>query len=401
MNNRLIRFNQSQELQPKWKTSMSRYTHCTLNRLFTLLMTIPAFVHAEESWGWSVHEYINHQAVEYLPPQMSFVLDHQVFLRQRSIDPDIDGSPGNYHYIDIDYYPEFFAGTLPHEWDQILELYDESVVRNFGIVPWVIQWWTDSLSALMSRNQWEAAWQIAANLGHYVADSHQPLHTTLNYNGQSSGNTGIHSRYESQLITPHLGFLPLPEGEAIYWESLIDSVFLYIGEAYSNINWILLADDLAYSQDDSYGSTYYSVMWTELEAITIESIHSAILDLASIWYTAWINAGEPVPSVATEDISYEDLSPARYTLYQNHPNPFNPITNIRYSLPANSSVLMRIFDMSGREVNTIINQPQPAGTYSIPWDGRDYHGATVSSGIYFCRMEAEAYSRTIRMIYLR
>ena len=369
--------------------------------LIILLISVPVSVFAKANWGGLVHEYINFHAVQYLPEEMSFFLYQRTFLYQHASDPDRDGSPGYYHYIDIDYYQEFYEGTLPHDWDAMLELYHESEVRDVGIVPWIIEWWTDSLAVLMSSDRWDEAWQIAANLGHYVADSHQPLHLTLNYNGQFSGNDGIHSRYESQLIGPHLGLMPLPEGEAVYWDSVIDSVFGYIGEMYSHINWILLADNLASGQDPDYGSTYYSIMWTELGAITTEIIQRAILDLASIWYTAWVNAGEPVPALDVDTERGQDLTAAQYALYQNYPNPFNPTTIIRYSIPIKSNVLLRIFDLSGREVDTIVNQSQPAGTYSVTWDGRDNTGFSVSSGIYFCRMEAEALSQTIRMIYLR
>ncbi|MFB0517541.1 MAG: T9SS type A sorting domain-containing protein [Candidatus Neomarinimicrobiota bacterium] len=369
--------------------------------LFTFLVIFPACVLAGGNWGWLAHEYINFHAVEYLPSEMSFFLYQRTFLYQHASDPDRDGSPGYCHYINIDYYPEFHDGTLPHEWEEMLELYDESEVRSVGIVPWVIQWWTDSLSALMSRNQWESAWQIAANLGHYVADSHQPLHLTVNYNGQYTGNDGIHSRYELQLIEPHLGQLPLPEGEAVCWDSVIDSVFQYIGEVYPYVGLILEADDLASNQDPYYGSIYYSVMWTKLDSITTDVIQRAILDLASVWYTAWVNAGEPIPALGTEIDLNEDLTPSQYILYQNYPNPFNPTTTIRYTNPVPSNVVLRIFDMLGREVNTIAKGSQPAGVYAVVWDGRDRHRMPVGAGVYFCRLEAGAFSETIKMLLLK
>jgi len=346
MNNRRNRSNQFQELLRKWETCKTGCARSVMSGFFALLMVFPASVLARGNWGWRAHEYISFHAVQYLPSEMSFFLYQRTFLYQHASDPDRDGSPGYYHYIDIDYYQEFYDGTLPHEWEEMLELYDESEVREVGIVPWVIQWWTDSLSVLMSRNQWDNAWQIAANLGHYVADSHQPLHLTLNYDGQYSGNDGIHSRYETQLIGPHLGLLPLPEGEAVYWDSVIDSVFGYISEVYPNVTWVLLADNLARSQDPSYGTTYYNVMWTELESISTDVIQSAILDLASIWYTAWVNAREPIPALGTEEILDDDLTQSYYALYPNYPNPFNATTVIRYDIPKSSSVPSNGFSLA-------------------------------------------------------
>jgi hypothetical protein len=401
MKNHRNRLNQHQTRPPIWELFQAESTRSMMSFFLALLMLIPVSIPARGKWGWQGHDYINNYAVDYLPPEMSFFLYQRNFLRGHASVPDGDGSPGYYHYIDIDYYQEFLNGTLPHEWDEMLELYPDSTIRKVGIVPWVVQWWTDSLSVLMSRNQWDDAWRLAANLGHYVADSHQPLHLTLNYNGQYSGNTGIHSRYESQLIAPHLGLLPLPEGEAFYWDSVIDSVFGYIAESYADVTWVLLADNLASSQDPDYGPTYYSIMWTQLESITTHAIHRAILDLASIWYTAWVNAERPIPALGSEGFLDEDLPPTQYALYPNYPNPFNPTTTIRYASPVPSQVVLRIFDVMGQEVKTITSGSQPAGVHTIIWDGRDHHRMPVSAGVYFCRLEAGAFSQTIKMINLK
>ena len=197
------------------------------------------------AWGWGTHRYINENAVDYLPPEMDFFQEHSEYLREHSTDPDVDELPGYYHYIDIDYYPEFFEGTFPHDWDEAVEQYGYDVIINNGTIPWVIEAWTDSLTVLMASGQWETVWQLAAELGHYVADSHQPLHLTLNYNGQLTGNYGIHSRYETHMINPHLSELPLPDSSGIYWSSVIDSVFRYIDEIYPYVSEIIAADDLA------------------------------------------------------------------------------------------------------------------------------------------------------------
>ncbi len=114
----------------------------------------------------------------------------------------------------------------------------------------------------------------------------------------------------------------------------------------------------------------------------------------------WVPFMIPVYGGTGEDRS-EDSTPAQYTLYQNYPNPFNPTTTIRYTNPVSSNVVLRIFDMLGREVNTIVNGSQPAGVYTVIWDGRDHQRMPVSAGVYFCRLEAGAFSQTIKMVYLR
>jgi hypothetical protein len=92
---------------------------------------------------------------------------------------------------------------------------------------------------------------------------------------------------------------------------------------------------------------------------------------------------------------------AAYELRQNYPNPFNPSTTIGYSLPVRSEVTLRIFDIMGREVATIVRDAQPAGRYQTVWDGRTGAGIPVASGVYFCRLEAGSFVKTLRMMLLK
>ena len=348
------------------------------------------------AWGWETHRYINENAVDYLPPELDFFQDHRDYLREHSTDPDIDDLPGYYHYIDIDYYPEFFEGTFPHNWDEAVEQYGYNVIINNGTIPWVIEAWTDSLTVLMANGQWETVWQLAAELGHYVADSHQPLHLTLNYNGQLTGNYGIHSRYETYMINPHLSELPLPDSSSIYWSSVIDSIFRYVDEIYPYVSEITAADDLAAGQDPDYNSTYYNIIWEELDSLTIIVIHCAIVDLASIWTTAWINAGSP-----TQSFSDEQSIPNVYLLDQNYPNPFNLVTILRYDLPEQAKVTLGIYDILGKQIKTLVNQSQDAGNKMAVWDGTDNLGRPVSAGVYLYQIQAGEFTQTRKMLLLK
>ena len=348
------------------------------------------------AWGWQTHRYINENAVDYLLLEMDFFQDHRDYLREHSTDPDVDNLHGYYHYIDIDYYPEFFDGTFPNNWDDAVAQYGYDVIIDYGTVPWVIEEWTDSLTVLMANGQWDIVWQVAAELGHYVADSHQPLHLTLNYNGQSTGNYGIHSRYETHMINPHLSELPLPDSSGIYWSSVIDSVFRYIDEIYPYVSEIIAADDLAADQDPNYNSTYYTILWEELESLTISVIHCAIVDLASIWQTAWLNAGSPTLSIN----DYQPI-PNVYILGQNHPNPFNPVTTLRYDLPEDTQVNITIYDIMGREVRILVNNQQSAGYKSVVWDATNNEGQPVSAGLYLYTIQAGEFSQTKKMVLLK
>ena len=346
--------------------------------ILILLIILLTFPNLYGRWGWGSHRFINDRAVNHLPQTMSFFQDHRDYLSEHSIDPDTDNLPGNYHYIDIDYYPEFFTGTLPHTWQGMIDLYGQNIMEDNGLVPWVIEWWMSDLRALMEAGNWNDVWQIAAELGHYVADSHQALHLTLNYNGQLSNNYGIHSRYETQMINPHLDDIFFPDSIAGYWDSPIDSIFDYIEDIYPLVDLVMVADDRAYLVDSNYNSTYYSMMWDDLGDTTIWSLHRATVNLASIWYTAWVNAGSPYPpGVGIEEIQI----PQQFEI-RAFPNPFNAEISFNFSLEQNTQASLEIYNTNGIRIATLAQDDFSKGNYSFIWNGTNQGGVDVGSGVY-------------------
>ena len=105
-------------------------------------------------------------------------------------------------------------------------------------------------------------------------------------------------------------------------------------------------------------------------------------------------------SVEEWDESVKEI-PGAYHLSQNYPNPFNAATEIRYGLPAATAVSLRIYNVRGQEVATLIEGYREAGEYTVIWDGRDNAGRELSSGIYFCRLQAGEYAETVKMVLLR
>ncbi|MBP9191570.1 MAG: aryl-sulfate sulfotransferase [Ignavibacteria bacterium] len=95
-------------------------------------------------------------------------------------------------------------------------------------------------------------------------------------------------------------------------------------------------------------------------------------------------------------------NPDSYELNQNYPNPFNPSTSISYSLPKTSDVSLKIYDMLGNEVRSLLNnESKNAGSYTATWDGKNNSGANVSSGIYFYKLTADNFSKTLKMTLLK
>ncbi|MBN1352198.1 T9SS type A sorting domain-containing protein, partial [candidate division KSB1 bacterium] len=108
-------------------------------------------------------------------------------------------------------------------------------------------------------------------------------------------------------------------------------------------------------------------------------------------------------ALTTADVTGEDQAeiPTEFRLLQNYPNPFNPGTEIRYQLPQTSRVVLRIQNMLGQEVITLVNRNQSAGCHAVRWDAKDANGNDVSSGIYLYRIEAGEFVAQKKMLFIR
>jgi hypothetical protein len=106
------------------------------------------------------------------------------------------------------------------------------------------------------------------------------------------------------------------------------------------------------------------------------------------WYQpGWITTGVEEPG---------DLFPIVFSLAQNQPNPFNPVTTIRFGVPKQSRVAIRLYNVAGREVRTLADGEMDPGYHTVTLDGEG-----LASGIYFCRMEAPGFEDTRKLILLK
>jgi len=105
----------------------------------------------------------------------------------------------------------------------------------------------------------------------------------------------------------------------------------------------------------------------------------------------------------TFDLQDTDLAsvPVRFGLGDNYPNPFNPVTKISFDLPTSSRVMLRIYDVRGFEIRTLVSGVMPFGSHTVTWNGADDGGRAVSSGVYFYRIEAEGFTATRKMMLVK
>jgi WD40 repeat protein len=110
---------------------------------------------------------------------------------------------------------------------------------------------------------------------------------------------------------------------------------------------------------------------------------------------------------AVANDALEELGPfpvvfrAAFALEQNAPNPFNPTTRIRFTLPEDGHANLTIYDVAGRRVRTLVDDKRRANHYDVVWDGRDHKGQTVASGVYFYRLVAGRHEKTLKMLLLK
>ncbi len=113
---------------------------------------------------------------------------------------------------------------------------------------------------------------------------------------------------------------------------------------------------------------------------------------------ARLSSSNPVIQEWTKEISITVDAPKEFHLYDNYPNPFNPTTKIAFEIPKQSEVKIVIYDILGRIVKQVADETKEAGYFEYTWDGRNDRGATVSSGLYFCRVSAENWHAVKKLV---
>jgi hypothetical protein len=378
---------------------MKTFLKC-INRLFKSKIISPIilfFAILFLGWGYVGHRIINYNTILSALPEMEFFETWADSLRAHASDADYrkswDPTEAPKHYIDIDNYPEFIAtGTIPQNFDSLVSIHGLTFVMNQGILPWAILNTADSIRVAFENNDMHKAMLLSADLGHYIGDSHMPLHITRNYNGQYTGQYGVHSRYESDLIEYFQSQIIYNGDSLHYIDNLSDFVFNMIYDNYQYVDSVLYADAVAEAYAGNHNSTtYYNKFWEIAKNFTIGLYQKASYRIACVIYTEWINSG----LVTTLSENKYSL-PSAFNLFQNYPNPFNPFTNIKFIIPENGFISIKIYNVLGSEVKTILNEHMSPGSYEVTFDA-----SRLPSGIYFYKLQSNSFTDTKKMVLLK
>lgn len=254
-------------------------------------------------WGLEAHVLINRAACTTLPePLRGFFMRHQAFIGKRGTDPDtvFAGQHGEAekprHRFDLDALDRFPFREVPRSYDEALAKYGRERLEDAGLLPWRIAELYRELVGAMRAAEWQRVPLIAAHLGHYVADGHEPLRTTINYDGQLTGNGGIQKRFEDEMIRLHLvqyqdlAAFTQPAQWAI---DPMAFTFDFLIDSYVWVDNLLRADTLASRGGRAYDNAYYAALHVFAGKLAKLSMAQAATDLGSLWYSAWIEAGRP------------------------------------------------------------------------------------------------------------
>jgi len=278
-----------------------------------------------QSWGFYGHKRINRMAVFTLPPEMvTFYKKHIEFVTNHAVDPDkrrygVEGEAPR-HYIDIDHYGEHAFDSVPKFWKAAIAKYTEDTLMAYGIVPWQIEKHYYKLLNAFKDENLDRILNYSADLGHYIADAHVPLHTTENYNGQLTGQRGIHGFWESRIPELKAEDYDYFVGRAKYVDSPLMSAWKVVYDSHMAVDSVLkfeAALNKTFPQDQKYAfenrgslmAKVYSVEYTNRYDLMIKGqverrMRESIIMVGSLWYTAWVNAGKPnLDKLGERDIS--------------------------------------------------------------------------------------------------
>ena len=283
-------------------------------------------------WGFWAHQRINRAAIFALPEEMRrFFYNHIDFISEESVIPDVrkyainDKAEPNRHYIDLELLQRTPGETIPQTFKEAIAKYGDSLIQKSGLLPWYIDTIMTKLTKAFRDKSKPEILFLAADLGHYIGDAHMPLHTTVNHDGQLTGQKGIHALWESYLPEKFGTNYNFHTGDAIYINEIKKEIWRIIGNSHKLVDSVLIIQRRLNSQfpagevyqkdaagniiknkfNQSVYSLAYAGKYNEMLNGMVESqLRLSISATANFWYTAWVNAGKP---------NIDDLDPSALT----------------------------------------------------------------------------------------
>ncbi len=263
-------------------------------------------------WGAKGHRTTNEIAISALPKEIrDFYSFHLEEIVEHAMDADkakqTDSREKPRHFIDIDIYGVFPFDELPEDYAAAVQKFGEATVVGRGIVPWQIEKTYNQLVKAFSEGSLVEVLKHSAWLGHYVGDAHVPFHTTANHDGQLTGQKGLHSYFETALLNQHVPpseVKPAP-GQPIK-VAPHKLAFQWVRESYQFLQPLLDADAANGGKKKKRNLAGFAKV---AKPIAIDRLAKGSSRAASLWYSAWIEAGRPSLADLSEAIEAPRMPP--------------------------------------------------------------------------------------------
>jgi hypothetical protein len=251
------------------------------------------------AWGANAERLVSNKAVDTLPPEIRGYFEANRDWLSRHVTEPLDWLQKNNqverrnHFLYLDRYGKFPFDALPRDYKAAVTKFTRTKLESSGVLPWQIGVYSQKLTAAFRDRDWEQARLSAAYLAAYVAQAHDPFHTTENFDGHLSAQTGVDLRFGSSLVDRFSLFFPMQPSDAMFLNDPTDHAFNACMSAHAWLENILLSDRRAREGLSDYTDEYYDKFYSLAGSILIRQLTDAATDVSSYWMTAWINAGRP------------------------------------------------------------------------------------------------------------
>ena len=272
-------------------------------------LTVAALVATPGSasaWGIEVHKFIMSRAISLLPREIRpYFEKYQSSIVEHAGDPDLWRTVGwleepPRHFVDMDAYGPYPFKEFPHDYDEALRRYGLEFVQKNGTLPWRCEeLYRKLVEAFTQKAPYsrENVRLFSSVIAHYTADAHQPFHAALNYDGQLTGQWGIHSRFETELFERYESRLRLTPSAVSGIANPREFIISALTDSFALVQPILDADKAAVAGREFYDDGYFDRFFATTRPTLEKRLSDSITAVASMISAAWVEAGRPAVPV--------------------------------------------------------------------------------------------------------
>lgn len=260
------------------------------------------------AWGFEAHKFVMDRAIALLPAEVRPLFEaNRAAVVERAIDPDVwqnagfDDLESPNHFLDLDWegYGTYPYAELPRDYTAAIAKFGKARIDQNGTLPWRVEEMYGNLRRAFEGYGRRGAFgrydiiHSAAWLAHYVSDAHVPFHAVVNYDGQLTGQNGIHSRFESFLFERYRAQLTVAPAPMAPIRNPRDFIFETVIAGTQLVPPILASDLEAIGSRDVYDDAYYEAFFKDNRAVLERRVNESISAIAAMIAGAWEAAGRP------------------------------------------------------------------------------------------------------------